>query len=349
MNHESKFEIIRTLMAVFISLVIALFVILLVSSEPIESLKTFVFGPLTKVRYMGNVIEMAIPLIFSGLATAILFQTNLFNLGAEGIYYFGGLLAAIIGITFNLPPVIHASFAIIVSGIFGALIMTIIGIFKAKWNASELVMSLMFNSILYGIGLYIFNYYFRDPDSTGFTSYKMKESSLLIDIVPGTRIHFGLIIALLAVFLVHLFLYKTKYGYAIRMTGINSKFAGYLGMDTVKIIILASCISGFIAGLGGSVEILGMYERYRWTSLPGIGFDGALVAMLAKNKPINVIFSAVFLAYIRIGTDMMARMTNVPSEMVYIIQAIIILLISGQNFLKNYKDKMLIKEAQNNG
>lgn len=129
------------------------------------------------------------------------------------------------------------------------------------------------------------------------------------------------------------------------MTGINNNFANYTGMNTKKVIIIASLVAGGIAGMGGAVEVIGMYDRFMWASLPGLGFDGALVAMLAKNKPINVVFSALFLAYIRIGADLMARMTNVPSEMVLILQAIIILLISGGKFLQNYRQKMLLKEV----
>ena len=348
MDFDKKFDLIRTFAAVAISLIIGFAIILLVSKEPLSTLFYFVIGPMIKTRYIGNVIELAIPLVFSGLATSILFQTNLFNLGAEGIYYFSGLLAAIIGIKFSLPFIVHPILAITVGSVFGMFVMLMIGFFKAKWNASELVISLMFNSIFYGIGLYILNYYFRDPNVSGLSSYKFKESVLLNNLIPGTRIHTGLIIALLTVWVVHLFLYRTKWGYEIRMTGVNTDFAKYSGMNTTHVIIIASVVAGAIAGIGGSVEIVGMYNRFKWASLPGLGFDGALVAMLAKNKPGNVIFAAVFLAYIRIGADLMARMTNVPAEMVYIMQAVIILLISGGKFLQNYRQRALLREVNKN-
>lgn len=349
MNFEKRFDFIRTFVAISISLIIGFAIILIVSEEPLSTIYYFVVGPIAKVRYMGNVIELAIPLIFSGLATAILFQAGLFNMGAEGIYYFSGLIAAIVGIKYSLPVVLHPIMAIAAGALFGMLVMLVIGFFKAKWNASELVMSLMFNSILYGIGMYILNYYYRDTDVSLVASYKLKETVRLINIVPKTRIHAGLIIVLLTVLVGHLFLYRTKWGYEIRMTGINRDFAKHSGMNTTKVILIASLVSGIIAGMGGSVEIIGMYDRFKWAALPGLGFDGALVAMLAKNKPVNVIYAGVFLAYIRIGADLMARMTNVPSEMVYIMQAVIILLISGGRFLQNYKEKMLFKEVNKNG
>lgn len=349
MDKESKFEMIRTITAVLIATIIAFIIILFVSDKPISTIKYFVIGPLLKSRYMGNVIEQAIPLIFSGVATAILFQTGLFNLGAEGIYYFSGLLAAIVGIKLSLPGFIHPVVAIIIGGAAGAAVMVVIGFFKAKWNASELVISLMFNSILYGIGLYILNHYFKEVNTTSLQSVKMQDTVLLDKIVPGTRIHSGLIIALLVVLVIHLFMYRTKWGYALRMTGFNKEFANYSGINATKAIIIASLVAGCVAGIGGSVEIIGMYDRFKWAALPGLGFDGALIAMLAKNKPSNVIFSALFLAYIRIGADLMARMTNVPAEMVGIMQGLIILLISGRKFMDGYRNRMLLKGVKSNG
>jgi len=349
MNVEKRFEIVRTFVAVTISLLIGFAIILLASDEPLTTLYYFIVSPSTKLRYIGNVVELAIPLIFSGLATSILFQTGLFNLGSEGVFYFSGLLASIIGIKFSLSFILHPILAILIGSLFGMIVMLLIGFFKAKWGASELVISLMFNSIFYGIGLYILNFYFRDPNVSGVYSFKMNESALLNQIIPGTRIHSGLIIALLMVFIVYLFLYRSRWGYEIRMTGLNKNFGKYTGMNTTKVILIASLLAGAIAGMGGAVEIIGMYDRFKWSSLPGLGFDGALIAMLAKNKPRNVIFAALFLAYIRIGADLMARMTDIPSEMVYILQAVIILLISGKKFLEGYKERALLKEVKKNG
>ena len=348
LTSSKKFEMIRTLTAVGISLGIAFVLILFMSEAPIEAITTFIFGPVTKVRYLGNVVEAAIPLMFSGVAVSLLFQTGLFSMGSEGIFYFSGLIAAIVGITFTLPLGIHPLVSILCGALAGGAVMTFIGYMRAKFNISELVMSLMFNSILYGVGLYILNYYFRETETVVLRSVPFHESAALSVIIPGTRIHSGLIIALVVIMAVQFFLYKTKWGYEIRMVGLNPKFAKNAGINVTKVIMMASIISGMIAGMGGSIEILGMYDSFKWAALPGMGFDGALVAMLAKNKPKSVIISALFLAYIRTGADMMARLTDMPAEMVGIMQGLIILLISGKKFLDFYKKKMLIKEAEAN-
>lgn len=349
MKKEFKFEVIRTIVAVLISFLIAFALIFCISNQPIETIKSFVLGPFSSGRHIGNIVEMAIPLIFSGLSLLVVFQANLFNLGAEGIFFFSGVIATYVAINFTMPAVAHPMVAILAGGLVGAAIAFIPGFLKAKWNASELVTSLMFNSIFLGIGLYIVNYHLRDTSALAVVSEKLPDTARLGTIISGTRIHMGLVIALAMVLLTYLFLYKTKWGYALRMTGLNRKFAEYSGINTVMIIILAHLISGFIAGVGGATEILGMHRRFSWTALPGYGFDGALVAMLAKNNPVGVIGSALFLAYIRVGADMMARMSDIPSEMVAIIQAIIILLISAERFLQMWKNRQLLKEARQNG
>lgn len=340
------FEYIRTSAVIVIALALAFLIISLVSDQPVKTIGIFLLEPLSSKGHIGNVIEMAIPLMFTGLAVSLLFRANMFNLGAEGIFYFSGVITSVLAIHLTLDGWLHPIVAIAAGSIVGALLSAIPGILKAKWNANELVTSLMFNNILFGVGLYLLNYHLRDAKAFANVSYKFEKTALLSKMIPGTRIHTGLIIVILLIIAAHLFLYKTKWGYELRMTGINREFARYSGMKTAKVIILVHLIAGFIAGMGGSVEVLGMYNRFQWTSLPGYGLDGALVAMLAKNNPISVIGSALFLAYIRIGADMMARLSDVPSEMISIIQAIIILLISAEQFLKFWKNRMLLKEAK---
>ena len=117
-------------------------------------------------------------------------------------------------------------------------------------------------------------------------------------------------------------------------------------MSIAGVMFLVHALAGFVAGVGGSVEILGMYNKFQWTVLPGYGLDGALVALLARSNPAMVPLAAVFLAYIRIGADMMSRMSDVSAEMVSIVQSVIILLISSQLLLQGLKNRVLLKEAK---
>ena len=349
MNREKKFEFMRVIISVALALIIAVIIISFVSKDPLEALSNFLLGPISSLSHIGNVIEMAIPLAFTGLAVSLLFKARLFNLGAEGIFYISGIATAYVAIYVKLPLVIHPLVAILAGVVVGAICSSIPGILKAKWNANELVTSLMFNYILVGIGLYILSYKMRDAKAYAIASPKFRPTAKLGVIIPGTRIHAGLIILIAVCIAAYYFLYKTKWGYEIRMLGINRAFAEYSGINAFWVIVLVHIVSGALAGLGGSVELLGMYNKFQWTSMPGYGLDGALVALLAKNNPASVLVAAIFLAYIRIGADMMARMSDVPAEMVAIVQAIIILLISADKFLKFWKERMLLKEAGING
>ncbi|RUS47083.1 ABC transporter permease [Cohnella sp. AR92] len=348
MLKSKHFELIRTAAVLLISLLLTFIMISFVSGSPLQTIGIFLYEPISSVSHAGNVVEMAIPLMFTGLALSLLFKMNMFNLGAEGIFYFSALVASAAAIHFSLNGFLHPIVAILLGGIVGALISGIPGFLKAKWNANELVTSLMFNSILYGVGQYILNYKLRDASAFQTASFKFEPTAVLDRIIPGTRIHTGLIIVLVCIVAGHYFMYKTKWGYELRMTGANREFAEYSGIKTGRVILYVHLLAGLIAGIGGSVEVLGMYSRFQWNALPGYGMDGALVAMLAKNNPLAVIGSALFLAYIRVGADMMSRYSDVPSELISIIQAVILLLVSADQFLKFWKNRMLLKEAKMN-
>lgn len=343
---ETQFEIIRTFVAILLAMVLALIIILAVSEEPLDSITTFLIGPLTSLRRFGNVIEMAIPFIFTGLAVCVMFQANQFNMAGEGAFYIGGVAASFIAIKFIMPAGIHPIVAILFGGLIGAIVGLIPGILKIKWNANELVSSLMLNYISLYTGLYIINNILRDPNAGNTASYIFNKTSTLEKIIPGTRIHWGLIIAILSILLIYLFMYRSKWGYALRMTGLNESFARYSGINTKRVIIYSQVIGGLIAGIGGSTEILGMYQRFQWQALPGYGFDGIIVAILARMNPLFVPIAALFLAYIRIGADIMARTSDVPSEVISVIQAIIIMLIAANRFLAQWKHKKVVKASK---
>ena len=340
------FDALRTLVAVAVALLLALIVISLVSANPFRTLGLFLFSPLRNLRYVGNVVELAIPLVFSGLATAILFRANLFNLGAEGIFYISGLTAAFVSVMLPINSrVLHPLIAMTLGAVVGMIVAAVPGYLKARWNGSELVSSLMLNSILAGTGLYLLSYTIRDQALTELASYRLAASASLPRIVPGTRIHFGIVICLLCVVLVDRFFRYHKRGYLLKLFGVNRAYTEYAGYASFNLIMTAHVLAGAIAGLGGSVEILGMHDRFRWTTLPGLGFDGALVAMLARNDPRSVLGSALFIAYVRTGAEIMSRQADVPAEMVSLMQAVIILLVSAERFLHGIEQRHLLKAA----
>ena len=344
-NSLKMFELGRTLLAILIALALALAIILAISDVPGEALKYFLIGPVDSLRHVGNVLELMIPLIFTGLAVSIMFSSAQFNLGTEGAFFFGAIGASFIAVNWSLPPVIHPAIAILWGGVIGAVFCGIPGLLKIKWGASELVSSLMFNYIAFFFGLYLINYFLRDVNAGAMVSHPLGETAKLVKLIPKTKVHFGILIAIVMILLSALFLYRTRWGYRIRVLGRNISFAEYAGINTAATIVLAQLVGGFIAGMGGAVEILGLYRRFSWQLLPGYGWTGVIVAILARNNPLYVPLAAFFLAYMRIGADIMSRKTDVTTEFVAIIQGVIIVLVAAEAFLAARRHKLVVKEA----
>ncbi|MGB5822938.1 MAG: ABC transporter permease [Proteocatella sp.] len=342
---EKQFEIIRVLGAIAISLMAAFLLISMVSAQPAEALKQFLFGPVMSMRSFGNVIELMVPLIFAGLAICVMFQCNQFNMAAEGAFFIGGLAASYIAVNFILPNGIHPALAILAGAVAGIIVCAIPALLKVKWGANEVVSSLMLNYIMLFLGSYILQYFMLDSNAGFPASHLLEKSAKLPVMIPKTRVHSGLILAIVLVVIVYLFIYKTKWGYAIRMVGQNENFSKYSGISVGSTIIMSQVIGGALAGMGGATEVLGMYTRFSWINLPGYGFDGIIIAILSKNNPKFVPLSAFFLAYLRIGADIMARRTDVAPEVVAVVQALIILLIAAKMFLNKYKHRKIVENS----
>ncbi|MBN2875628.1 MAG: ABC transporter permease, partial [Spirochaetales bacterium] len=313
--------------------------------EPGDALSKFIFGPIDSLRHFGNVIELMIPLTFTGIAISVMFSAAQFNLGAEGGFFIGAIGASFVAINFNLPPIIHPAVAILSGGLVGALFCGVPAALKVRWGASELVSSLMFNYIALFFGLFLINYVMRDVNAGAMVSHQFKTTALLSKLVPKTRISFGLVIAVLLIAAATLFMHRTRWGYRIRLTGANADFARYSGINTNAVVLYSQVLGGFIAGAGGSIEVLGMYTRFSWQALPGYGWDGIIVAILARNNPLFVPVAAFFLSYLRIGADIMARYSDVPNEFVALIQGTIIILIAASSFLARFRHRMVFREA----
>ena len=345
MNSAKKFDILRTILSVLIAIGISFIIIFMLSDQPFEAIKYLLIGPLTSKRNMGNVIEAMIPLIFTGTGVCIMFSANQINLAGEGAFHVGGLFAACVGMSLTARFVTPTA-ALIVAGVAGAIFTAIPAVMKIKTTANEMVSSLMINYLALNFGNYMLNNVIGDPKASA-ASYALSDTAELPVLLDGTRIHVGLIIAIAVAVLGYLFLYRTKFGYELRLTGENEEFARYSGISIVRVILLSQLLGGFVAGLGGGVEMLSpLYSRFTWTSLMGYGWDAIIICTLSKKNPLYTPFAALFLAYLRTGASIMARRTDVTLEIVQITQGIIILLVVAEQFLSKYKHKLIAKEAK---
>jgi simple sugar transport system permease protein len=320
-------------------------IILLVSEDPANAIYQFFIGPFTSLRRIGNIIEAATPLIFTGLAVTIIFRSGLFSLVSEGAFFIGITGSMIAAIAFSLPPGLHGIVAIACGGLFGAVAAAIPALLKLIWNVSELVTSIMLNYMLQFLSIYLVNYHFREKLSSSLASLLLKPTAKLPVILPGTRVHLGVLIALVCCILVWFLLFRLRLGFKLRVTGDNTGFARYSGINAALVMAAAQIIAGIIAGMGGGIELLGMYTRFRWTTSPGYGWVGIVVALLARRNPLLIPLGACFIAYMNVGADIMSRSSDMSTEMVLIIQGVMLMLIAADALLHRWRQRMIVKAA----
>ncbi len=337
--------VVITLLAGAFAVIAGIILIFLVSKHPTESVRNFLLAPFLKKYNLWYLMIAMVPITFTGLALCIIYQAKYLSLIVDSSFYMGAVIATAIGIYLPLPKGLHPAVAMVAAGLGGGLIGLLPAILKMKWRANELVSSLMFNYVFYFLGSFIIQYFLRDRNQSILASLPFQKTFSLTKLVPNTQLHTGFIIAGVAVILVSLLIYRTKWGFAIRLSGANPKFATYAGLSVSAIAIYSHFISGFIGGLGGAVEMSGLYRAFIWQTDPSYGWDGVIVAMLARKNPKFVPFSALFLAYLRVGADYMSRRGDVAFEFITLLQGMIILILASDKLVSAFKARRLRGEA----
>jgi len=324
-----------------IALVFGFIVILLTSSQPLTAISALLLDPLSSAFNIGTILNKAIPLILTGLALSVVFQSGVFSMGAEGQLYIGAFVGALAGVYLpDLSPWIHLPLVIACALAGGALFGAIPGILKAYLNANEIVTTLMLNFVAILTTSYFVNNQFKSANGGGYAKMEnINKDILLAKLFPGMNAHAGILIALAAVVIVYLLLYKTSIGYELRLVGKSGQFARYGGIATRKVIVFSVMISGALAGLAGIVEVLGIHSTFKENFSAGLGFDGIIIALLARNHPIGVLVAALFYAYIQVGAQTMQFGSDMPREVAVIIQVMLVLLVSAQAIFTYIKQR----------
>ncbi len=307
----------------------------LTQEEPGRVLTTFLFGPLSSLRYLGNIVEVATPIALTGLAATIVFRSGLFNLGMESAVFIGGLAATAAALFLPLPALLAPLVAIAIGAVVGSTACVVPGWLRIRHGAPEMVTSLVLNLALLNLGLYVLNYYLRDPNAGAMVSLKLPEEARLDRLMPGTRLNSGSLIALAACLIGGVWLYFTPSGFRLRIIGASAGFAGHLGLSYARIAMTAQIVGGLIAGMAGAIEVLGLYSRFSWTSLPGLGWTGMIVAILARDNPFLVLPAALFLGWLQVGADILSRSMGIPAEVSGLITATIMLVMTAAAIFQN--------------
>jgi ABC-type uncharacterized transport system permease subunit len=356
-------EFLRVLIAVAVALTLGFIITVLVSDNPIEAYTAFLFGPISKINRFGDWIEESITLIFLGLAVALVFKAELFSLGQEGQMVLGALVAGSIALFVPVPGYIRLPLAILGAMLIGFLWGWIPGYLKAHLNANEIVSTLMLNFIALKIYELLLTYNIK-PEDAGYTvSDTFSAEGTMPTFFPPipflgelrtlfmnqTNISIALYLVIIATFVVYYLMYRTPFGYELRMVGANIKFARYGGVDTKKTIVLAMAVSGIFAGLAGAHLASGIHRKLILNITFGLGFEGIVVAILARNNPLLIPFTGLAYGYLRAGANVMERSSDMSREMVLVIQAIIILLVTAERIMPIIQERIRVRRAQQSG
>ena len=339
MQPLSTFEIVLYMIgAVAASMVIASVLIVPLSVNPIEAYFLIFKGAWGTKLALSETLVRFTPLLFTGVAVALAFLGGFWNIGAEGQLYTGALFATYLGISFyGVPSILLIPLMLFAGFLGGSFTAFIPAILKSKWQVDEVVTTLLLNWIVYYIIEAIIYGPWRNPVSAWPETQAISKTAELPIILKGTRLHLGLLIALSIAFIYYLIYKKGYWGYEIRLMGINIRSAYTQGLNTTRNLILTAVISGGIAGIAGSVELMGIHFHLREGLSQGYGYTGIIIAMLGLLHPIGVILSAFFMSTIETGTLAMHRTTGLPYPIALVIEGLLLIFVLIAIFFKDYK------------
>ena len=308
--------------------------------------EALLLGPIERVNRWGVWIQDAITLILLGLSFAIVFRAQQFSLGAEGQLYFGALVSGIIALNSpTIPGILLIPVIILASGTAGFIYGLIPGALKAYLGANELVSTLMLNVIATRFFEMVLNFQLKPPDAGYVATERFGENAILPVIVESTQVTIAVFILAAVIVISWLLIRRTPLGYEIRIIGSNLKFADYGGVNSKRTIMLVMAISGIVAGLAGMHLATGIHRQLVLNISFALAFEGVVVALLARLNVLVVPFTGLLYAYLRAGAQFMERDANVSFEVVRMIQAIIILLITAEALVSFFQQRQKRADA----
>ena len=279
----------------------------------------------------SETLTRATPLMLTGLAAAIAFRAHLYNIGAEGQLYLGALAAVAAGglhggTGFDLPTPLLFAAMVAAAALAGALLMVLPAVAKTRFGVDEVVTTLLLNFIVLLFVSMMLDGPMKDPTAMGWPqSVALKEELELPKLVERTRVHAGLLVAIVLAALAWAVLRLTTFGFEVRAVGANARAARFAGVPVTRTLVLVALASGAIAGLAGAIEVAGRTGYVTLDMSPGYGYTGIVIAMLAGLNPLGVVAAAVFIAGVMVGADSMSRAVAVPTYIADVIVSVALL------------------------
>jgi len=305
--------------------------ILFTSGDPSASVRYFFTGPFLNRYFTGNMINSAVPLIFSGLGISIAFRAAQFNLGGEGQIYAGAVTAA--AVCLAVPRASGGAgilLALLAAGLAAGGLAAVSGFLKARWDVNSMISSFLISGAVVYIADYIITVVLDDPSSSLLATGTIGKQFFLPLLLPPSRLNMSMVFAVVFTAVSAAAVYFTRWGFELRMTGLSREFAEYSGIGTSGYITGPFFVSGFLHGLGGGFAVLGTYHMAIKGFTAGTGWSGIAVALLSGNNPLFVIPAALFIAYLKAGANTAMQFSDVTSDIAAVAESIVYFLITAE-------------------
>jgi general nucleoside transport system permease protein len=299
-------------------------------AKPLDALSYLLSGAFADLFGIGTTIVKTTPLLLAGLGVGVSLRAGLFNIGAEGQIYMGGLAAALVGLFVRgLPAFIHLPLALLAAAAGGGLWGLIPGLLKTRRGVNEIISTLLMNYIGAFLVSMIVNVWLKEPGAPYPYTPQLASSAFLPIILPTTDAQAGILIGLALGGLIYFAFGRTTYGFQLKMVGANAVAAAYAGINVNRTMVAAMVVGGALAGLGGASVVLGLQHRLFEGFSPGYGFDAVVIGFLSNGNPIGIIATSFFFGALRSGADTMQRNAGVPFAIVFAIQGLAVLLLAA--------------------
>lgn len=335
-HNRGIFKIFFPVVSIILGMIGAGLIIALIGENPMKVYLHIFLGSFGTIHGVFATFQRFIALSFAGLAVTLAFRAGIFNMGVEGQIYIGALIATWVGVSFDsLPALIHLPLTILAGCLGGALWAFIPGYLKATRGFNEIILSIFMNFIAINLLGASVNTFLKVPGQGIPWSPRILQSAQ-IPRIPGTTVHFGLLLVFLLALWIAYVLNNRTFGYEIKTVGANRDAAVFGGINTSKVIIITMVISGAIGSLTGSMEILGIQHRLTEKFLVNYGYNAIPVALLGGLSPFGTILVAFFYGALLNGASSMQVALGVPVSIVQVIMALAILASIGMNGLQKY-------------
>lgn len=327
------------LLALVITVIIGAIMFTVLGKDPLKGLEMFFWQPIRNAYALGELLVKATPLLIIALGLAVCFRSNVWNIGAEGQYVIGAIFAGGVALMADQTTGRWIVLPIVLAGMLGGMLWAAItALLRDRFNANEILVSLMLVYVAVQVLSYMVGGPWKDPQGFNFPQTKTFEAATRIPrLFDGSRVSIGVVLALAGVAGLWIFLFRTRAGFAQQVGGLAPAAARYAGFSSRKALWTALLISGAAAGLAGALEVAGPIGQLTPYVPAGYGFAAIIVAFVGRLHPVGMVFSAILMSMFYIGGELAQSRLGLTKSLTGVFQGLLLFSLLACDTLVNYR------------